>query len=240
MIHRTDKEQQNPTNTKEVSMYARFMRWSVIAKVLAMYRRAAFAFMMVTAVAAISGCALLTDLLAPPGSTITIDFNSYPGGVKVQSGNRMSLQYAPWGVTFTLADGTAPVIWADPVTVNPASPPFYLMPVNEWEDSYSCDKEDLFQDIILSFSRPVTRVSITALDADEWVALRGYTSDGQEIAVDSGQSCDTCAIPLGISVDGSQGYLTRVVIDVSEGNTSPSDCWGGPEGFDDLIFTRAP
>ena len=190
--------------------------------------------------ASLAGCALLTDLLAPPGSTITIDFNSYPGGIKVQSGDHVSLQYAAWGVTFALVDGTAPIIWADPETVNPASPPFYLMPTNDWPSSGGCEREALFQDIILTFSRPVARVSITALDAEEWVALRGYTSEGQEIAVDSGQSCDTCAIPLDIHVDGSQGYITRAVIDVSEGNTSPSDCWGGPEGFDDLIFTRAP
>ena len=91
-----------------------------------------------------------------------------------------------------------------------------------------------FRDIVVDFTRPVSRVKITALNTEEPVTLRAFNAQGQQIASDSqpepGQGPET----MEVHADGARGYIVKVVVDLTE-TTAPC-CFGGPEYYDFLEF----
>lgn len=181
-------------------------------------------------------------LVASSAFAVLIDFESFPGpdgklgtadDVPVANQDIISNQFVSLGVTFELADGTAPIV-RSPINYLPEGPhsiDTVLLPKN---NMYSGEQD--IQDVIINFTNPVNAVGITSLDTDEWWTLRAYNAAGVEIAAaspDPLDMSDRAVTAVEVDVDGSDGFISKVVLDVSETN---SCCGGGPEHFDDLSF----
>ena len=176
--------------------------------------------------------------------TILIDFESFPGpdgvlgtadDVAAAEGNTVSDQYLSLGVLFSLIDGSAPTIIFTSSYI-PESP-LTLQPVNA-EDWAAGKRTESMQDIIIDFTTPVSRVKISSLDTDEPVTLRAFNAGGDEIASDipgPGEWGDMAVADLEVIVDGSQGFISKVVVDLTQfDGTNPDSA--GPEFYDLLEY----
>jgi hypothetical protein len=176
-------------------------------------------------------------LLASPSlaETVRIHFEKSPGAdgrldtaddVPNQSHEVLSHQFSCLGVTFSLKDGTSPLLRYLGASYIPGSP-LAVLPSNH-PPLHETDEEGL-QDLVLDFTTPVSRVKLMSFDTDERVVLRAFNSVGMEIATDVQPPLEDRAVEtLEVQVDGSKGYIARVVVDLVDG--------AGPEYYDVLEF----
>ena len=181
--------------------------------------------------------ALGVFLLASPtlAETVRIHFEKSPGmdgqlgtgdDVPNESHAVLDTQFSCLGVSFSLKDGTFPLLRYLGASYIPGSP-LAVLPANH-PPLHETDEVDL-QDLVLDFNTPVSRVKLTSFDTDERVTLRAFNSVGMEIATDFQPPMEDRAVEhLEVQVDGSLGYIARVVVDLVDG--------AGPEYYDVLEF----
>jgi hypothetical protein len=189
-----------------------------------------------------------------PGVTNTrsVDFERYPGPDNVPDtaddtpaavGDSVSSQYAPLGVTFSLKDGSAPVVRVRGARVEGSPHALYL--ANAADFAAHGGDQRFLQDLVINFTTPVSRVRIAAIDADEPWVLRAYNRAGAQVATKSQPARGNSAVFSEVRVDScdTDNLIWKVVIDIRQDN-SESCCDAGPEYFDllsfDVVDTAAP
>jgi len=190
------------------------------------------------------------DFVVLPSDTIHIGFDRFPrpnglfgraddmdsdGMNGTPLGVNISNQYCSLGALFILADGTSPIFGDSSSAMHISPPPLLshsLSPI-----SSAGLNEDAIQDVIIDFTTPVARVKVFALDADESWTLRGFNSSGTQIALDYHDPGVNFAFISGeLIVDGSQGFISKLVIDLTEAPESGPISKAGPEFFDFLEY----
>jgi hypothetical protein len=169
-------------------------------------------------------------LAAPPvlANTVYINFNTFPGpdcqlgtddDIETVHGESVADQYYCVGAVFSLTDGSAPTItqYEDDSTYSDFTRSLY--PANDVDGG----GPDL-QDIVIDFTVPTSRVKLSSLDTEEAVTLRAFNAEGTQIASDyQAISGNTAVENLEVQVDGSQGFITKVVVDLTQSNAEC--CW---------------
>jgi hypothetical protein len=176
-----------------------------------------------------------------------IDFERYPGGDGVYGtgdageectvdGQDIGSRYLSMGVTFTLTDGNTPVI-NDPAIEYVLGSPRTLRPMNVTEYATSPGNQRLLKDFDITFTpgQEVTRVKLTALNADEAWSLIAYDVNGAKILSKKREAgSDRSVRSLELVTNATLGYISRVRVDICNGQDS---CGGeGPESFDLLEY----
>jgi len=178
----------------------------------------------------LASCILPLHVLA---DTVSVDFDTFPGhdcvletalDVPTTHHQNVSNQYRCVGAIFSLIDGTAPIMLQrnGGRVLSPTHAP----------DAQESD----IKDIVIEFTTPVSRVKLTAMDVDEAVTLRAFNAAGVEISIDyQPPTGDVAVETIEVSTDGTQGYITKVIVDVSEEDPGQC-CSAGPEFYDFLEF----
>jgi hypothetical protein len=189
----------------------------------------------------------------PKPTTIEINFNDTPGSDGklgtvddeiTHRGDFLGNQYESIGVLFRLKDGTNPVIgsWKNTSHELPecVTEPYDLPKgFGFYPQNYQGGlNEAILQDVVIQFLVPVTEVSILAVDADEVVSMVAFDKDKQPIMTYTPDDCeygDLHVIKLKALSENDGQFIDSILIDIVDGRTE-SDI-GGPEMFDNMIFT---
>jgi hypothetical protein len=169
--------------------------------------------------------------------TVSINFDTFPGtdcqlgtsnDIETVHGESVANQYRCVGAVLSLTDGSAPTLRQQGGTYSSFTRT--LSPINA-----AGGGEPAMQDIVIDFTVPTKRVKLTSLDTDEPVTLRAFNAQGTEIASDYQRPKGDLAVEtVEVQVDGSQGFITKVVVDLTQSNKKC--CAAGPESYDLLEF----
>ena len=172
-------------------------------------------------------------------NTRFIDFETTPGADGVQGTGddedtsltqSISDQYAQVGVTFRLADGSAPVIREAGFAFSDS--PRTLYPVSDPAGS-----QTQIQNLEVTFTRPVSRVKFYAIDADEAWRVRVFSRAGALIYDNSyGERSSNNPFAVEFRVDpcsSPENLIGKVLIIPTK---SSECCHSGPEFYDLLEF----
>ena len=187
-----------------------------------------------------TGC---VNTVLKSGGVTLLDFNAYPGddgalGTKddkpALKDEGVTTQYASLGLTFGLVGGGAPRIFVSNSLVKPYAPNV-LRPVDPKDEV----KAENYKDVWVNLSHPAMRVKIMVLDihTDEASALKAYNAKGDLIGEAKHPGAPGgLIVPLEVKVDGSKGWIARVVVDLT--NSAGGDA--GPELYDNFEFEWVP
>ncbi|MCO4763566.1 MAG: hypothetical protein KC502_18795, partial [Myxococcales bacterium] len=177
------------------------------------------------------------------GGTTKIDFNKFPG-VDGKLGTEddmvpvkdtpVSDQFNALGLKFGLVGGGSPRLHISGSLSKPYAPNV-LRPV----DPKLPIKAENYKDIWVQLSKPAMRVKIMVMDVHtkEASALVAYNQKGDIIGKAShAGGPGGLIIPLEVKVDGSKGWIARVVVDLT--NSAGSEA--GPELYDNFEFDWLP
>ncbi len=177
------------------------------------------------------------------GGVTVITFNSYPGkdgklgtadDLKVNKDDGVADQFKSVGVSFKLVGGGVPRVHVSGSIVKPYAPNT-LRPVDPKVEV----KAENYKDIELILTKPAKRVKVMVLDVhtNEASAVKAYNLKGELIGEKKHPGAPGGnIIPLEVTVDGSKGWIARVVVDLTQSTGSAA----GPELYDNFEFEWAP